>query len=71
MSEANKKIVTHYVQGQIQAWDFILDQDFGFLAGNIIKYLCRYRHKGTAVSDLKKARHYLDKLIESVEAEKL
>ena len=35
----------------------------GFLQGNVIKYLCRYRDKN-GVEDLRKARHYLDKLIE-------
>ena len=33
----------------------------GFLRGNVIKYIAR--DKG-GVEDLKKARHYLDKLIE-------
>lgn len=39
------------------------DQFAGFLRGNAIKYLARCDDKG-GVEDLKKARHYLDKLIE-------
>jgi hypothetical protein len=40
------------------------DTEFrGFLRGNAIKYLARYPHKG-GIDDLRKARHYLDKLIE-------
>jgi hypothetical protein len=35
----------------------------GFLRGNAIKYLARCDKKG-GVEDLRKARHYLDKLIE-------
>lgn len=35
----------------------------GFLRGNAIKYLARCDDKG-GLEDLKKARHYLDKLIE-------
>lgn len=35
----------------------------GYLAGNVVKYIARYRDKN-GVEDLKKARHYLDKLIE-------
>ena len=53
----------HYTQGGIEVWDFILDQDLGYLAGNVVKYVCRYRFKGAPVEDLKKARAYLDRLI--------
>lgn len=46
----------------MRAW--MTDQEFaGFLRGNAIKYLARYKDKG-GVEDLRKARHYLDKLIE-------
>ena len=47
----------------IQPWDYIVANDMGYLAGNIIKYVTRYKDKN-GVEDLKKARHYLDKLIE-------
>jgi len=53
----------HYTKG-IECWDYIISQDLGFLAGNIIKYVTRYRHKGDPVRDLEKAKHYLEKLIE-------
>ena len=39
------------------------EQFAGFLRGNAIKYLARCDDKG-GVEDLKKARHYLDRLIE-------
>jgi hypothetical protein len=39
------------------------EQFVGFLRGNAIKYLARCDDKG-GLMDLKKARHYLDKLIE-------
>ena len=54
----------HYKSKTIQPWDAILDWGCGFLDGNVIKYVARYRLKG-GVEDLKKARHYLDKLIET------
>lgn len=57
---------SHYQKGEIQPWDFILSQNLGFLEGNIIKYITRYKHKN-GKEDLKKARHYLDKLIEVTE----
>ena len=34
----------------------------GFLNGNIIKYVCRYRYKNK-VEDLRKAKWYLERLI--------
>jgi hypothetical protein len=58
---------THYMGG-IQPWDamqcWMSTEAFaGFLRGNAIKYLARCDKKG-GVEDLRKARHYLDKLIE-------
>jgi hypothetical protein len=57
---------THY-SSEIQPWDYILAHKLGYLEGNIIKYVTRYQKKN-GVEDLHKARHYLDKLIEYVEA---
>jgi hypothetical protein len=54
---------THYKGKTIQPWDYIAANDIGYFEGNIIKYVSRWRDKG-GVDDLKKARHYLDKLIE-------
>jgi len=57
----------HYNMGTIEVLDFILDQALPYLAGNIVKYVCRYRYKGNPVEDLKKARFYLDRLIKETE----
>lgn len=57
----------HYQAGSIQPWDFIIDQGMGFLDGNVVKYLCRYRKKN-GLEDLLKAREYLAKLIASEQA---
>jgi DNA-directed RNA polymerase subunit F len=35
----------------------------GFLRGNAIKYLSRAGRKGDSLQDLKKALHYLEKLV--------
>jgi hypothetical protein len=53
----------HYRAKTIQPWDFIAANDIGFLEGNAIKYLARWKEKG-GIDDLRKARHYVDKLIE-------
>jgi hypothetical protein len=52
----------HY-QLTIQPWDSIAANGLGFFEGNVVKYVTRWRAKG-GVDDLRKARHYLDKLIE-------
>lgn len=63
---ANEKQVggAHY-QGSIQTWDYIIANDIGYLEGNVIKYVSRYKKKN-GLQDLEKAQHYLEKLIESV-----
>lgn len=53
----------YYSRWKIQPIDFITQNELDFLRGNIIKYLMRYDVKN-GVEDLKKARVYLDKLIE-------
>jgi len=35
----------------------------GYLKGNVLKYLWRYKYKGKPVEDLRKAMWYLEKLI--------
>ena len=57
----------HYVLKAIQPWDFIIANNLGYLEGNIIKYVTRHKEKG-GIEDLKKAQHYLQKLIETQEA---
>ena len=54
---------THYKSKAIQPWDYIVGNNLGYLEGNIVKYVSRWKDKG-GVDDLRKARHYLDKLIE-------
>lgn len=53
---------THY-KGKLEPWDAIELWELGFLDGNIIKYVARWKRKD-GIKDLEKARHYLDKLIE-------
>lgn len=54
----------HYKHFRIQPIDFIVANDLGFLESNVIKYICRYPYKGSALKDLEKARQYVDWLIE-------
>ena len=54
---------THYRAGGIQPVQYIEANGLGFCEGNVIKYVTRYRKKGGA-EDLRKARHYIDLLLE-------
>ena len=60
----------YYNHGRIEAIDAIesactgLDGYEGFLTGTVLKYMFRWRWKGTAVADLQKADYYLTRLIE-------
>lgn len=54
----------HYRKFKIQPWDVIDEYELSFYAGNALKYLLRAGNKGAVLEDLRKCRHYLDKLIE-------
>lgn len=56
----------HYNMG-IQHWDLVIANDIPYLEAQIIKYVMRWRNKN-GLQDLEKARHFLDKLIETVDA---
>lgn len=53
----------HYKSQAIQPIEYIHANGLGFCEGNVIKYVTRFRNKN-GIEDLKKARHYLDLLIE-------
>lgn len=62
----------HYGQGTIEAIEYIEDfltqeEYIGFLRGNVAKYMHRFRYKGKSLEDLKKARWYLNRLIDVFE----
>ena len=56
----------HYKDMLIQPVEFIHRNGIPFIEGAVIKYMCRWRAKG-GIEDLKKARHFLDLLIEMEE----
>ena len=60
---------SHYKQGGIECIEAIKaatgDGFVGYVWGNVLKYLWRWPKKG-GVDDLKKARWYLDRLIQEV-----
>lgn len=62
----------HYLESGMQPWE-VIDRVFppmsaaGFYHGNALKYLIRAGHKGPYIEDIRKAHHYLEKLIEHLE----
>ena len=69
-----KPPVAHYDRGTIQPIEFFEgsftpEEYQGFLKGNVIKYVSRYRYKGTPEADLIKAATYLGWLLEAVKKE--
>lgn len=68
MSNKDTQIGGSHYQTKIQPIEFIMENEIGFVEGNVIKYVCRYKKKN-GLEDLKKARHYLDFLIEKEEKE--
>ena len=58
---------SHYKKYKIQPVEFIVKNHFGFVEGNIIKYVLRFKEKG-GVQDLEKAKHYIELLIDSTKS---
>lgn len=54
---------SHYKDNPIQPIEYIHANNLPYIEGNVIKYITRWRSKN-GLNDLKKARHYIDLLIE-------
>ncbi len=62
----------HYNKLDVEAIDLIemsmtRNEFLGYLKGNVLKYIIRYRHKGKAAEDLGKCIWYLTRLKDKVE----
>jgi hypothetical protein len=54
---------SHYKDLKIQPIDYILGNQLGFCEANVVKYVSRWQAKG-GIDDLRKAKHYIDFLID-------
>ena len=54
---------THYKIMPIQPVEYAHKNGLNFCQGSIVKYVTRYKSKN-GIEDLKKARHFIDLLIE-------
>lgn len=64
--ESQNPINPNHYQLAIQPIEYIEANELGFCEGNVIKYVSRWQGKN-GVEDLKKARQYLDFLINKAE----
>jgi len=60
----------HYKSLPIQPVQYIHANNIGYMEGNVIKYVTRWKDKN-GLADLEKARHYIDLLIELETTKKL
>ena len=65
----NIKQPSHYIANEIEPIDLIIANKLNFCEGNVVKYISRWRRKN-GVEDLKKAKQYIDFLIEKEVAKK-
>lgn len=64
MSALNDQVSgDHYKDKIIQPVEYIYLNNIGYMEGNVIKYITRWKDKG-GVNDLRKAKHYIELLIE-------
>ena len=70
---ANDKQVAgnHYKNMGVQVWDVVdtwpQSERIGYYRGNALKYVMRMGTKDASVQEIKKAIHYLEKLVEILE----
>jgi len=57
----------HYKDMKIQPIEYILGNNLNYCEANVVKYISRWKSKG-GIEDLRKAKHYIDLLIESASA---
>ena len=55
----------HYTRYKIEPIQVIEDWDLPYSLGAVIKYIARFRYKGTPKLDIQKAREYLKRYFES------
>lgn len=63
---------SHYNSGSIEVIDYLKseltsDQLYGFCIGNVIKYISRAPYKESMITDLYKAKWYLEYIINEIE----
>lgn len=58
-----RQIAGNHYHEPIQHWDLVVANNIPYLEAQVLKYVMRWRKKG-GLDDLKKAEHFLQKLME-------
>jgi len=68
-SSTTKYSPTHYKRGTIEVWDFIVDQELDYLAGNVVKYVCRagFKNYESEMDDWLKVKAYVERKIKQLQ----
>lgn len=66
-NDENVNHPNHYNKHTIEPIDVINDWELPFDLGAVVKYISRYRYKGSPVEDLKKAVWYLNDFVQRLE----
>lgn len=66
--DVSKYSPAHYQKGSIEVWDFIVDQKLDYLAGNVVKYVCRAGSKQyeSELDDWLKVKAYVERKIKAL-----
>lgn len=64
MSKKDYRKPPQHYQGGIEPFDYIASWEMNYFQGNVVKYITRYKNKNAPLEDLKKARDYINKLLE-------
>lgn len=64
MSANEKQVGGDHYKSTIQHWDYVIANDLDYFQAQITKYVARWRKKG-GLPDLEKAKHFLEKYIET------
>ena len=61
----------HYKNMGVEPWDVVdswpIEQQIGYHRGNVLKYVMRMGNKDEQLQEIKKAAHYIQKLVEILE----
>lgn len=66
MSVNEKQVGGDHYKSEYQHWDWVEDIGLQYLEACATKYVARYKKKNGA-EDLKKARHYIEKCIDTID----
>lgn len=59
----NRQVGGNHYRSEIQHWDYVVANELDYFQAQITKYVSRYKKKN-GITDLEKAKHFLEKLIE-------